>query len=388
MSQNNQQVNHPGKSAAAVVPAASTNTTVAEGSGLDTGGLVKESSMEQQQMHANTEPPVAHTSTTTAPEATHPGAPVMVQEKQVPVGPLGHSAFHNIALTAMFTLNLTDARMYDLKSQLSRVDLDGQEVNLYSPFRKAGKASDPKAAAGGIVRFALEEMLDVTDTINTSRVVFLGKDSEVRANLKAAIDTTRSQIEALFPATSDTVVAEIVNLDTEQEELEEAEPIQILLKDIIRVSSWINSPQTSGPVGEVETVAVHNAVINFIVTPGALYDATERVKFINQVENVLTMMTNSREDSATNLLLAINIDPQQLEDQAIRELIDSLLATEGFILYTRNELHKLNVSDWLPQSKAAVDRDLLTGNGDLLLVRLLGADEEEDADVEVEGAAE
>lgn len=294
--------------------------------------------------------------------------------------PVPHAAMHELSVSVMVTLNLTDPRMHDLKSELSSVTVAGQQVNLYNPLRKGGKKGEANPAPEGIVRVALNKLLNITDAINSNRILMVGQESEINANLRNAIDATRNQIMALIPGAPNTVVATLASEDSE-------DTTELRISDIVKVSSWINSPQPEP--GTAEVIASHNAIINLTVASGLLYDTQEPAKQIAQIENILRMVQAKREDSSTSILLAVNLDPSNLSDSATRELLDSLLDELGFALYTRNELNRLDAADWLPQSVEAVNNDMLAPTGDLLLVRLLADEEEGEGDDQGDaGAAE
>lgn len=353
--QNMNVVNHPAVQAAQQAPQVA---QVSQPAFTETN-LVPEGAAEQMQRDAITAPPVNTTYQQVETQA-------VVQEE----APQISAAFHSIAMTVLFTLDLTNfGYMTGLKNKLSRVALEGQEFNLYSPFRKAGKKAEPNPAAEGIVRYALSGLLDLTDTINNSRVVFVGPQSDINVHLQKSIDTARKQIVNLFPSNFETVVAEIQNE-------EERQTIQLQLKDAVNVRSWINSSVEDAEEGE-EAIAVHNAVINITVNAGMLYDTEDRIKYINQVAKILQLVVDNREESNTTLLLAVNMDSSSLSDQSMRELLDGLLSSEEFVLYTRQEMHRLDVSDFLPETVEAVDKELLSPNGDLLLIHLLTQDEDE-----------
>lgn len=347
-------VNHPTE-----VQAGSA-ATVAHIGNVDSG-IVPEGSAELMQQASSApdkiltaNPPEAASDTATAEAAVNSTVPVT------------HAAMHELSVSVMVTLNMTDPRMHDLKSELSSVTVAGQQVNLYNPLRKGGKKSEANPAPEGIVRVALNKLLNITDAINSNRILMVGQESEINANLRNAIDATRNQIVALIPGAPNAVVA---TLATEDEEA-----IELRVSDIVKVSSWINSPQPEA--GTADVIASHNAIINLTVASGMLYDTQEPAKQIAQIENILRMVQAKREDSSTSILLAVNLDPSSLSDAATRELLDSLLDELGFALYTRNELNRLDAADWLPQTIEAVNNDMLAPTGDLLLVRLL-ADEEE-----------
>lgn len=356
-------VNHPQQAPAPAPIAAPAPATVAN-------EIVSEGQMEQMQQDAVFTPPAAVT--TPVPAVANNVVENAPAKKQ--------SAFHSLAMTVMVSLNLSNIEyMIGLKDHLSRVKLDGQEFNLYSPFRKAGKKAEVKPAAEGIVRYALSNMLDITDTLNNSRVMNVGDAESISANLTSAIDTMRNQIVNLFPTDMNTVIASL-------EDEENRQTIQLQLKDIVNVSSWVNTSAAEG--SGVEAVTIHNAVINVRVNAGFLYDTEDRIKYINQVRKVLQMVSTSREDANTTLLLAVNLDSATLADKQIRELLDALLEGEDFTLYTRQEMHRLDESDFLPQTKESVDANLLAPNGDLLLLSLLTEEDDDEAELETEPSAE
>ena len=369
--------------AKAVTPAAAVKPVTSK---VDAGGLIPQSEINKMQQDAAGIPPAAVVETGKGSNSMETPAGALTAPKTV----FEQNKFNRVMVNVMFTLNLTDDRMYDTRSTLSSVKLeDGTACNLYSPFRKAGKKKtedDTTAALEGIVRHALDTLMDITDEINNSKVVFLGKSSESAKVLKGAIEGTRAQVEALLPLKAkktlfsvreekdgSQVIASkpetLVGIAPELLGEGEVAPVytDVNFSDVIQVRSWINSPE---PTSE-DSEALHNAVINFVVNAGAFYDAPERGNYLGQVETVLRLITKFRAEGNTNLVLSVNMDSSSLSDAPTREFIEQMLADDNFILYTRRELHFCDLSDWLPQTKESVDADLLSGTGDLLFVKLL-----------------
>ncbi len=289
------------------------------------------------------------------------------------------SVFHSMNITVMVTLDMSQPYMVGtgLKGSLSKVNVGDTAFNLYSPFRKAGKPKgDEKPAAEGILREALTTVFDITDQVNSSRIMCIGAPDEILGNLRASISAVRSQIEHSLPIGAAVTLLELEGEDAEAED----EPFKLQFENLVKVTSWLNSPRIIGAPDEISTAADHNAVINFNVNAGALYDAEEPVKYIGQIEAMLRNMIAKRgEESSTTVLLSVMMNPADLAEQTHRDLLDMLLGEKNFALYTRNEMNTGEAQDWLPMNKGSVERDLLSANGDLLLVLLVG-DEEPEAD--------
>jgi hypothetical protein len=364
---------------------------------VDAGGLIKQSAVIQMQQDAAGVPPAAIITQKGETMEVTDATPVVVE---VPKNVFERSKFNYVFVSAMFTLNLGDDRFFDTKSELSAVTIDDGVYNLYSPFRKAGKkVSETEAPAEGVLRSSIDALLDITDEVNNSKIMLLGLPEDAKPVLEAAIAGTCATVQALFPMKPNVTIFDIIEEDEEESEEEEedddeeeeedeatGDPIQVStpeladqlkFKDIIDVRSWINSPTEAGAED------VHNVMIDFVINAGAFYDATERTKYLKQVETVLGLIDAQRPEGKTNLLLAVNLSSSQLSDAGVREFLGVLLDDEGYILYTRAELHKWGDSDWLPSKSSDIDDKLLSGDSDLLLVKQLSSDTEEPAEVTV-----
>lgn len=355
------------------------------------GGLVQEDAMAQQQQDAG-RPANAPIAAHIPPAAAKP-APAPVKETSV---------FHQLSAMVLVTLDLSQNYMMGLKGELSSVDLGDETLNMYSPFRKAPKAkgSDLPAPAG-VLRTAINDIFDITDALNDSKILILGKPSEAINSIDKSVKATRGQIEALLPLAPATVLASITdNTDGDEgdegeegdeAEKEEGDAFDVTFRHIIRATSWVNTPRTSGQAHEVEAIAKHNAVFNLTVNAGALYDATEPVKYVSQVETVLRLIQTKRTASGTpgetGVLLAVLLNPSDLAEKSNREMFDALIEDLGFTLYTRAELYEPEMDSWTPSTKAEVERELLTARGDMLLVKSLDEPDADEADDDADGAA-
>lgn len=356
-------VNHPTQAAQpAVTVAAATEHT----------NIVAEGAMEQMQHLANTVPPAAATT----------AAPVSIPTEPAPAKKQS-AAFHHLATTVLITLDMSNfGHMTGLKQALSRVKMDGQEFNLYQPFRKAGKKTEANPSAEGVLRYALSGILDMTDAINNSRLMILGSDEEVEEKIRTSMETTRNQIINLFPANPKHIVASL--LDEERQAT-----VQLQLEDIVTVRSWVNYSADANDDGSGALIGVHNAAFHITVNAGHLYDTEDRMKYINQIEKLVQMFVEKRDEANTTILFGLLMEGSTLSDASIRQLFDALLAGDEYILYTAKEMHKLESSDFLPQTHEEIDTQVLTQNGDMLLIRLLtddGDDDEEQVEAGAEGA--
>lgn len=357
-------VNHPTQQEAQTV----TSNAITNAASTVSESIVSEGAMEQMQHDANTVPPAAQT---TQPEAIV--AEFTPAKKQ-------NAAFHHLATTVLITLDMSNfGHMSGLKNALSRVKMDGQEFNCYSPFRKAGKKTETNPSAEGILRYALSNILDMTDAINNSRLMILGDEDQVEEKIRSSMETTRNQIVNLFPSNMDHVVASLLDEENER-------TVQLQVKDIVNVRSWVNYSADSASDDTGALIGIHNAAFHITVNAGMLYDTEDRMKYVSQVEKLVQMLVEKREDANTTILFGLMLESATLTDAAMRQMFDALLSGEEYILYSAKEMHKLEASDFLPQTNEEIDTQVLTENGDMLLIRMLTDGDEEE--VETEGAEE
>lgn len=338
---------------------------------IATTGLVPEQEMAQQQQDAHSQTNAlvaAHSLPDPTPAATNS---LEHDEPKDPTDETETSVFNSLTATLMVTLDLSQDFMVGLKKPLSAVD-DGNGAlhNLYAPFRRGGKpVANITPSPEGVLRGVLSEIFDITDKINDSKIMFVGEEAQIKSKLANVISRTRRQLENLLPIACDAVVAELAPEDPDADEEEDGQ--EITFGDLVKISSWVNSPQTTGLPHEVDLIAAHNAVINITVNVGALYDAEEKVKYLGQVESSLRMLHTKRENvGSTALVFGVLLNPADLSSAEVRDFLDTLLTDKGYELFSRNQLHDC-VIGWLPATKVEVDYELLSRRGDLLLAKLL-----------------
>lgn len=338
---------------------------------VDAGGLISESVAIKMQQDAAGIPPAAYPTKGTEKmenentESRANDAEVVIADAFNP------TSFNHIYVNLAVTLNLGDPRLADTKSNLSAVGIRGTDYNLYSPFRKASKkVGSEEDACQGIVRAVLDKALDLTDTVNNSRIVFLGDKSVVAETTAKSIESTRRSVEGMLPHGAGHVLFDVTD---EEENVVDS----IRISDVVSVRSWLNSPK------EPQQIVANNAILNLVVNAGALYDAPDKLKYITQVQAVLNLMTKSRGESAsTNIVLAVALPAMMLSSASVRDLVGDLIEDNQFVLYSRMELENLDDGDsgFLPQCLDDVNK-LLPQQCDLLLMKLLGADAKSDVEV-------
>ena len=365
--------NLPKPAVSAVADTASTvRVFPSSASVVDAGGLISESVAIKMQQDAAGIPPASSYPTKGTEKMENENAESRANDTEVVVADaFNPTSFNHIYVNMAITLNLGDPRMSDTKLNLSAVGIKGVDYNLYSPFRKAGKPGSDDGACPGIVRALLDRALDLTDTVNNSRIVFLGDKSVVSETLAASIESTRRSVEGMLPSKPGHVLFDVT--DDEDTVVD-----SIRISDVVSVRSWSNSPK------DPQQIVTNNAILNFVVNAGALYDAPDKLKYIAQVQTVLNLVTKSRGDAAsTNIVLALALPAMMLTSSSIRDLVGDLIDEHRFVLYSRMELENLDdgESGFLPQCIDDVNK-LLPPQCDLLLMKLLG----DDAVPEPEGA--
>jgi hypothetical protein len=344
---------------------------------VDAAGLIPEHHAVEMQQLAQAEPPVNVVVGSVAAPVT------LEQEPELAPAPAPTSSFNQLVLNVMFTFNLGNRSMFEQKESLSEIaysdsstsdeeeedeSASGTVLNLYSPFRKSKRKGVEFPAPDGVLRNVMEKLFNLTDTVNAGRIMYAGTDAEVLATLENSVASIATRIQDLLPCSEDTVVA-VTQRTGEDDSVGEDEIIQF--GDIVKVRSWVNSAET-----DAEVFNSHNAVINFVINSGALYDSPDRAKYLAGVLSILTMMReHAGENAKTNVLFAVTLAPYLLADAGFRSLLGDLQDTMGFNFYTRAELHAGFLSSWLPQDATAIDSCVLSQDSDLLLIRFCAPDE-------------
>lgn len=243
-----------------------------------------------------------------------------------------------------------------LRKQLSACQVGETLVNLYSPFRKAKVKKPGDVATEGILRACLPEFLATVNEVNNSEVAFIGKFIDVNSHVKSLADTLKTRFVDIIGIDPETPILQI--------EDGEEDTTQVLFKDIIDVSAWVNS-NTSDPVVNHQTI-----VVNLKVNAGILYDSGERHLYMQQLESLLANIVEPVK-TKTIIRLLVNLDPVLLQRPEVRETFDFMLDELSYRPLTREIVSRISsefVGYWMPTTKAAVERDLLMSNSTMLLL--------------------
>jgi len=303
--------------------------------------------------------------------------------KKLSVGELFGNTLSTLNVNVMVTLGLADLRFADgtIKSLARWAGVEGgEEYNLYNPFRKGGKAKDSDTVhASGIFRSGLVKAFEAINVINNSSLIFLGKPQEIFPALQSAVGRVADACTQSFHISPDLVLGTL----SEGEGEGEGEDATLMFRDIIRVTSWLSMSWFDGREEHAATEPIqnHEAMINFYVNSGALYDSQDKLKMIRQVQSILKITLDKVAQNSTSVLLALNLSTEDLADAEMRDLLGVLIDSEGFEMFTKGAmLSSYGEYDFLPKSKKGIQEDLLnprTPSGDILLVKDIGAVEEE-----------
>lgn len=285
---------------------------------------------------------------------------------------MGMSGFRRVFANLMVTFDMTRGERFSglngLKA-LSSVQFGPEVYNLYNPLRKAGiKKGSEDLSHVGLFRNSFGRILDVAEAVSHSHILVLGKNSDVHQTLRSALAHVIHEVEGTFPCPPDYSIAQIPGSEDGTVPADD-----LKFSDLISVHGWLNSTGSDEGSSLQET----QMVLNFRLNVPNLYDTKDPLKYLTWAESILRNILKSRDNSDSSILFAINMDPADLAKPESRELVDMVLTEGGFTLFTRNELSKPNVADWLPTTKVSLNRDLLSPNGDLLFVKVVGAVEEE-----------
>ena len=296
-----------------------------------------------------------------------------VEKKATSVEDLFNNTFSTCGVNMMFTLGMADPKFRDGSTKtLSKWSAAGVDYNLYNPFRKGGRAKDSDTEVpAGILRQALSSCMKSVSLMNNSSILYLGKPKEVFSALTSALDRVAEVCTSSLKLSPNLVLGAFTDEDGTVDE-----EAQLKFSDVIRVTSWLSMDWRDELAAETPVMS-HEAMVNFYVNVGALYDSSDKLKMIRQYESILRLMAEKQCSPNTSILFAVNLSAEDLIDAEVRELLGVLLEEEGegFELFTKQSmLDSFNQFDFMPKSKKGVLEDLLNPRapaGDILLVKVL-----------------
>lgn len=305
------------------------------------------------------------------------------------------SCFVNV----LFTIGLADPRFDNQTKALSHWKYKGVEYNLYNPFRKGSKsAGSDGPVVKGVLRQALQDVLETTSVINDSSLLYLGKPNEIHQVLASAVTAIEKSCTDSLVIPPETILASLQMADTQhgedegntEDEVETSEAegavdagaddlVNIRMSDVVRVTSWLRS-WTNEDKGEA--VSSHEAVVHFYINAGAVYDSTDKLKTIRQLESILDLAAKSLgEEANISMLLAVNMSTDSLLNEEMLDLFKVLNDSEQFQMFTqRSLLENCGNIEFSPNTKKGVLEKLLNNRspaGDILLVKYLGVEVED-----------
>jgi len=291
-------------------------------------------------------------------------------EKKLQVDNLFDNTFSTCGVNVIFTLGLASPQFRDGSTKsLSKWTVGSTEYNLYNPFRK-GKQTEQDVPSG-ILRHALSTCLKAVSLINNSSILFLGKPKDVYSALNTAVSRVAEVCTSSLGISPNLVLGAFAEEDGSVDE-----STQLQFSDVVRVTSWLSMDWRDEMAGETP-VMTHEAMVNFYVNVGALYDSQDKLKMLRQFEATLRLSAEKQCGPNTSILFAVNLSTDDLIDAEIRDLLGVLLEEEGegFELFTKqNMLDNFSQFDFMPKSKKGVTEDLLNPRapaGDILLVKVL-----------------
>lgn len=308
------------------------------------------------------------------------------EKKPLSTEGLFDNTFSACVVNVMFTFGLSDQRFVGGTAKpLAHWSSGELEYNLYNPFRKGGKSKiSEEVVVPGIVRPSLEACLNAVGIINNSRILFLGKPREVFPALTSAIGRVADVCRESLGIKPDLIIGDFAedvdeaSAEGEDEVVQsEAPDSHLRFSDIVRVTSWLSMDWRDEAALE-NPVMGHEAMVHFFINSGALYDSSDRLKMIRQLESTIRL-TSAKAGDPTSMLFALNLSSEDLVSAEMRDLLGVLLESEGFEMFTRHSmLENFGQYDFMPKSKKGVQEELLNPQspaGDLFLVKILSPKE-------------
>lgn len=263
-------------------------------------------------------------------------------------------------------LNLTSRDIFSGTKNFKSIESPVGNINLYNPFKREDLTKDINSGEGA-ARAAVNKAFELVDELNIKPVSVLGTADQIDDHLEQILLKMLVEVEDALPFACNEQVATVALVEPNEDEPME---LPVLMRDIVRVSGWINCDNVA-----TATFRHYTMLLNLTISAGQFYDHSDPQKYVSFVQNVLQRIKKQAE-SETKILLCITMPPADLKNLAILDLLSVNADQEndnyGFEIRGRSEL-QVNGGNthWAPQSKAQVDSDLLTAGGDILLVKAI-----------------
>jgi len=274
-------------------------------------------------------------------------------------------------LSAALMVNLTlTSRTYLSKTrEFKAVETQSGEANFYHPLRPENREKDPKAA-NGVAIDTVSKAFELVDTLNSGKITLLGEDSQISENLQTILHKMLVEVESTLPFSQNSVACGVSLTDPEMPGT--FVDIPFMMKDIVRVSGWINHDGTE----DHGAFRPYSLIVNVTLDAGHFYDQKDPQKYVSYVQSTLARMKKSVKTD-TAILIGVTINPSEIALPAVRDLLavlcgDPEIDENVYSVFSRSELQSNGAdTNWAPQTRAQVDKDLLTIGGDVLLVKAI-----------------
>jgi hypothetical protein len=297
-------------------------------------------------------------------------APANDKTNLLEMGEENSSFISPVSAILMVNLSLASRSVFSAAKELKHIKVNGLDYNAYSPLRRKDK--DKSDSDGGIALSAIEASLDVIDYLENSRNVYIGEAENVEKTIKEILDKMVKQVETSLPLAMNEKLGEV----TYQEDFldpahSETMPIAVTMRDVVKVTGWINSNSDIDPTNAVNPYTI---VICLTINSAAFYAEKELHKYLARTQSMLLGLKNKR-DVDSEIILGVMMDPKDDILKNVREFKEIILGDDPMFeykIYTREDLYKFgSKTGWSPLTKNEVDQNLLTIDGDVLYTKYL-----------------
>lgn len=288
-----------------------------------------------------------------------------VEEVEIEEEQEDNNHLSSVQAILLVNFNLASRDIFNNSKPLKTVNIKGETYNAYNPLQKENAE---KGLKKGIAYDTVNKAFEYIGQINSNRVVFLGDDTQVYAQLESILGKLIKGVEACLPCASNEQVGTVTY---SEEGSDESMQLAISMRDIVRVTGWINYDESPD---SKKVFNPYNLVLALTINSGYLYKTEDPHKFLTNIQNRLIRLRETS-NSKSHILMGVITDPVEYKRKDVRDLIDVLLDEDpayDYKIYKRTDLHSTGqISGWSPINKDQVDSDLLTREGDVLYVKVL-----------------
>jgi len=290
-------------------------------------------------------------------------------------------AAYVIEVVPMVTFNMVNPFVHALKEDLTSfaVEVDGafRYFNFWNPLVtarvKAGDAGQP--APEGIMRAALQGILQQAADYQGRQAVFLGDESQVSETVDAIAAQIRKAAENCIPVHKD---FELIELEAGSAAQQDSYTLRF--GDLFSLSSW-----TTREKDETSSLTTFTVWLNLSMVCGALDTSTEPSRFLSRAYSLLkNLLTKAGFDSivadgGTTPYMSVCLKTVQLSDAATFDMVSDLVHAQDGTAYAVVSLRDVlaDREPWLPANAGSA---VFKGESDMLLIAPLFEQDSEAAE--------